>query len=169
MICQRPDWAGHEDVVDRIPTVNCRFGLDIPGRRTVNLEIHLNTLHKLALPRHVVPVAVSKLLQSIKKLHHFLGGPVVVQGGEVPIVHEPVAVMGLVAPHLHPGSEALRAEDEVCLCALDPDQAGGVDVISTARALVLGAEVAPGHLDSPVLASAQRTMRTTPHYSENLS
>ena len=169
MICQRPDRAGHEDVVDSIPTVNGRFGLDIPGNNTIWNNKSTLLTQTIALPRHVIPVAVSKLLQSIEKLHQLLGGPVIVQGREVPVVHEPVAVMGLVAPHLHPGGETLGAEDEAGLRALDPDQAGGVDVISTARALVLGAEVTPGHLDSSVLASDQRTMRTTPHCSENLS
>ena len=106
----------------------------------------------MSLPGHVIPVAVSKLLQSIQKLNELLGGPVVVQGGEVPVVHELVAVVRLVAPHLHPGSEALGAEDEAGLDALDPDQAGDVDLIPAARALVLGGEV-PLHPDLSPLAS----------------
>ena len=158
MVCQGSDRAAHEDVVHCIPAVNSSFGLDIPGKDNIK---HIRTFYtNRALPGHVIPVSVSKLLQAIKKLDEFIGRPVVVQGREVPVVHEPVAVMGLVTTDLYPSGEALRTEGEAGLSALDPDQAGHVNVISAARALVLGAEV-PGHNEPSIQTSAGAQRRVT--------
>ena len=43
---------------------------------------------RVSSPRHVVPVAVSELLEPVQQLHQLLGRPVVVQRGEVAVVHE---------------------------------------------------------------------------------
>ena len=50
-------------------------------------------------------------------------------------------MVGLVLADLHPGAEAVRAEVEVAVCALYPDQADLVDVVPTARTHKLLTEV----------------------------
>ena len=47
----------------------------------------------------------------------------------------------LVLANLHPGAEAVRTEGKIALSALDPDQAGLVDIIPTAGTEILLTEV----------------------------
>ena len=52
-----------------------------------------------------------------------------------------VSMVGLVLADLHPGAEAVRAEVEVAVRALYPDQTDLVDVVPTARTHKLLTEV----------------------------
>ena len=62
-----------------------------------------------------------------------------------------VTMVSLVLSHLHPGAEAVRAEGQVTLSALDPHHTGLVDVITTTSTQKLLAEVERHPPLSPLL------------------
>ena len=64
-------------------------------------------------------------------------------------LHLLVSMITLVRPNLNPGAEALWTELEAAVSALDPDQAGLVDIIPTAGTEILLTEV-EGHPGPPI-------------------